>query len=152
VRHGRLPSSVYTRIGNTEFQRFRRNFCSSGQRCLIGAPRFPILYHPQMPDWLQQWLNQNAPWLYPLAVVVTILGGAKPTRGRPSFKMPCNIQRTIAKAVSKKPEEVVGTIKIINPGRLAGAWTVSFNGALTRQTVADFAKRCCIFIPGSHKN
>jgi hypothetical protein len=30
-----------------------------------------------MPDWLQQWLTQNAPWLYPLAAMVTILGGVE---------------------------------------------------------------------------
>jgi len=30
-----------------------------------------------MPDWLQQWFTQNAPWLYPLAAVVTILTGVE---------------------------------------------------------------------------
>jgi hypothetical protein len=49
------------------------------------------------------------------------------------------------KGGAEKPEDVVGTIKIINPDRLAGAWTVSFNGALTRQTVADFAKSARVF-------
>jgi hypothetical protein len=33
-----------------------------------------------------------------------------------------------AKAAPRKVEEVVGTIRIANPDRLAGAWTVSING------------------------
>jgi hypothetical protein len=68
-----------------------------------------------MPDWRQQWLNQNAPWLYPLAVVMTVLGRTKPTDEKLSFKM-----KLAQTEVPQKPAEVVETIKIVNPDRLAG--------------------------------
>jgi hypothetical protein len=82
----------------------KKFFVTPDNRCLVGAPRFPILYHPRMRDWLQQWRSiktHSGFILYSSRSRGDHIGRNETDQWKASFQMPSNRQTTIAKAVPK---------------------------------------------------